>query len=357
MKQPVVLKIGSNVLRADNGTLDVPRLSKLVEEISLLRKNGDSIVLVSSGAVAAGKSILSIAENLDSISQRQLWASIGQVKLIQTYSEQFSKQQLITAQVLVTKEDFRDRSHYLNMKNCFTTLLENGVIPIVNENDVISVTELMFTDNDELAGLVASMLDASKLIILSNIDGVFTGNPSDPEAKLIPQIAYSDSILPNIISPAKSSFGRGGMLTKFTMARKTAGLGIPVHIANGKTDFILQSIFSNQAIGTQFLARKKASNTKKWLAHAHSAFAGSITIDNGAKKALRSENPTSLLPVGIINVVGDFKKGDIIRIDDEKGAIIGLGKSAYDSTTARELMGKKNQKECLCVRFANNQLN
>ena len=347
MKQPVVLKIGSNVLRADNGTLDVPRLSKLVEEISLLRKNGDSIVLVSSGAVAAGKSILSIAENLDSISQRQLWASIGQVKLIQTYSEQFSKQQLITAQVLVTKEDFRDRSHYLNMKNCFTTLLENGVIPIVNENDVISVTELMFTDNDELAGLVASMLDASKLIILSNIDGVFTGNPSDPEAKLIPQIAYSDSILPNIISPAKSSFGRGGMLTKFTMARKTAGLGIPVHIANGKTDFILQSIFSNQAIGTQFLARKKASNTKKWLAHAHSAFAGSITIDNGAKKALRSENPTSLLPVGIINVVGDFKKGDIIRIDDEKGAIIGLGKSAYDSTTARELMGKKNQKECI----------
>jgi glutamate 5-kinase len=347
MIKPYIIKIGSNVLRAENGTLDHPRLSHLVQEISLLRKNGHSIVLVSSGAVASGRSLFPHAEHLDSISQRQLWASIGQVKLIQTYSDEFSKQQLITAQVLVTKEDFRDRSHYLNMKNCFTTLLENGVIPIVNENDVISVTELMFTDNDELAGLVASMLDAQKLIILSNVNGVYSGNPNDPNSELIPEIAFHENLLPLVVAPVKSSFGRGGMLTKFNMARKTAGLGIPVQIANGKTDFILSSIFANQAVGTTFLAKKKTSTTKKWLAHANSAFAGSVVIDDGAKRVLQSDNPTSLLPIGIIKVDGNFKKGDIIRIDDLKGNVIGLGKSAYDSETARELMGKKNQKECI----------
>lgn len=347
MKQPILIKIGSNVLRAEDGTLDLVRLKHLVEQIVWLKSQNESVVVVSSGAVASGKSLFPDLNSTDAISQRQLWASIGQVKLIETYSKAFSAFHMLTAQVLVTKEDFRDRSHYLNMKNCFSTLLENQVVPIVNENDVISVTELMFTDNDELAGLVASMLNAKQLILLTNVDGVFTGNPSDPNSKIIHEIAYENFSELDFISPVKSNFGRGGMLTKFSMARKTAGLGIPVTIGNGRTEHILRKIYSGESIGSLFKPKKRASTTKKWLAHAESAFAGAVTIDEGAEKALQSNRPTSLLFVGIKQVEGNFRKGDIIRIQTLQGKAIGLGKASYDSETAQTLIGKKHQKECI----------
>lgn len=344
MKNLHVIKIGSNVLTTDLGSLDLAQLHHLVEQIAFLKKSGIPVVLVSSGAVASGRGLFPSPNSSDSISKRQLWASIGQVKLIQTYADFLAEFNLFCAQVLVTKEDFRDRTHYLNMKNCFSALLENGVIPVVNENDVISVTELMFTDNDELAGLVASMVNAEKLIILTNVDGVYSKNPTEADAFVIPEIGFNTNQTLSFDSAIKSNFGRGGMLTKFSMAKKTAALGIPVQIANGKRRNVLLEISKNQEIGTIFKAKKTASSTKKWLAHANSAFSGALIIDDGAKKALFLEKPTSLLPIGVNKVEGDFKKGDIVQIKDLKGVPIGLGKTHFDSNKAKELMGQKNQK-------------
>ena len=181
----ITVKIGSNVLAKSDGTLNVARIAHLVDQIAFLHKNGVEVVLVSSGAVAAGRAVLEPAKKTDAVSQRQLWAALGQVKLISRYSDFFGEHGLVCAQVLTTKENFSDRGHYLNMKNCFTTLLENKVIPIVNENDTISVTELMFTDNDELSGLIASMVNSEALVILSNVNGVYSAHPQNEDAQLI----------------------------------------------------------------------------------------------------------------------------------------------------------------------------
>ena len=340
----LVIKIGSNVLAKSNEELDVSRIKKLTEQISELHSMGIEVILVSSGAVASGRTLLQLSDKMDVVSKRQILASVGQVKLLNIYSELFGKEGLLCAQVLVTKEDFRDREHYLNMKNCINALLQNKVIPVINENDVISVTELMFTDNDELAGLVSGMADAAKLIILSNVDGIYNGSPNDPASKVIPEIAYGHTDAAEFVTTEKSNFGRGGMMTKFTMAQKVAGLGIPVHIANGKKDKILLDIINNKAVGTIFTPKKNASSIKKWVAHSEGFTKAVIFIDAGAEKALASEKPTSLLPVGVIKIEGEFKKGDLLKICNKSGKQIGVGRAQYNSEKARTSMRKKNEK-------------
>jgi glutamate 5-kinase len=340
----VVVKIGSNVLTQDNGMPDVERMQHLVEQVAALKRQGKEVIVVSSGAVASGRSLISISEKADAVASRQLLASIGQVKLINTYSELFSRFQLVCAQVLVTKEDFRDRLHYLNMKNCFHILLQNNVIPIVNENDVISVTELMFTDNDELAGLIASMLNADALIILSNVDGIYNGNPKDPTSEVIPEISAGTTGFSSFITTQRSQFGRGGMITKCHMAQKVAQLGIAVHIANGKTENILTKLLNEEVVNTRFVPNKIASGKKKWIAHSEQSAKGVVQVNEGAKAALTSAKATSLLPVGIVQIIGDFQKGDIIRLMDEQEKQIGLGIAEYDAGKARERVGQKNQK-------------
>ena len=200
----ITVKIGSNVLAKSDGTLNVSRIAHLVDQIAFLRKNGVEVVVVSSGAVAAGRAVLQPSKKTDAVSQRQLWAALGQVKLISRYSDFFNEHGLVCAQVLTTKENFSSRAHYLNMKNCFTTLLENKVIPIVNENDTISVTELMFTDNDELSGLIASMVNSDALILLTNVDGVYNADPKNENAQLIQQIEINDIEPENAISTERS---------------------------------------------------------------------------------------------------------------------------------------------------------
>ena len=229
----IAVKIGSNVLTRRDGTLDVTRMSALVDQVAELHKAGVEIILVSSGAVASGRSEIHPAKKLDSVDQRQLFSAVGQAKLINRYYELFREHGIPVGQVLTMKENFATRRHYLNQKNCMTVMLENGVIPIVNENDTISVSELMFTDNDELSGLIASMMDAQVLIILSNIDGIYNGSPADPASEVIREIEHGKD-LSSYIQTSKSSFGRGGMLTKTNIARKVADEGITVIIANGK---------------------------------------------------------------------------------------------------------------------------
>ena len=343
-KKRIVIKIGSNVLAQKQDELDLKSISQLAFQIATLNKQDIEVILISSGAVASGRSLITLPTKMDVISKRQLLAAVGQIKLINTYADLFQKQGALCAQVLVTKEDFRDREHYINMKNCIMVLLQNNVIPILNENDVISVTELMFTDNDELAGLVSSMVNADRLIILSNVNGIYNGSPSDASSKVIPIIEYGDNDFENFVTTEKSNFGRGGMLTKCSIANKVASLGIPVHIANGKDENILLDIIAQKPIGTLFKPKKNISNIKKWVAHSEGFIKGIVYIDSGAERALLSAKPTSLLPVGINKIEGSFKKGDIIRISNNDGKQLGVGRAQYNSEKALELMHKKNEK-------------
>lgn len=340
----IVIKIGSNVLTQKDGLPDVKRISHLVEQIAKIKKQGNQVILVSSGAVASGRSMISISEKYDAVAARQLLASIGQVKLINTYAQLFEQYGILCSQVLVTKEDFRDRMHYLNMKNCLNLLLDYEVIPVVNENDVVSVTELMFTDNDELAGLIASMLNAQALIILTNVDGIYNGDPKLPESRVIDEIGSGEVDFSSFISSGRSQFGRGGMITKSTMAQKVAALGIEVHIANGTRDNILTDVLDNKTPHTRFIPKKTASGKKKWLAHSENYATGVVQVNDGAKNALTSKRATSLLPVGLVDVLTDFKKGDIIKLIDGHEKLIGLGIAEYGADKAREKIGQKNQK-------------
>lgn len=339
----IAIKIGSNVLTRGNGTLDIDRIDHLVDQVALLKRGGIEIILISSGAVAAGRAVFAASNKMDAVSARQLWSAIGQIKLINTYSDFFEKKQILSAQVLTTKENFSDRRHYLNMKNCISTMLDNDVVPIVNENDTIAVTELMFTDNDELSGLISSMMDCEALIILSNVDGIYDGLPGSEGTSVIREISVHDRSAESFISAQKSGFGRGGMHTKYSVARKIALEGIDVFIANGTRENILNDVlYGGDVPFTRFLPNgKKLASNKKWLAHSKSFAKGIVVINEGAKKALFDVNANSLLLIGVSEIKGFFKKGDIIRIQDENGNSLGLGKSQYDSEEAQSLIGIK----------------
>ena len=343
----ITVKVGSNVLTKSDGTLNVARIAHLVDQIAYLHKRGVEVILVSSGAVAAGRSELKIKKKLDTVSSRQLCSAVGQVKLINRYSDFFREHGIVCAQVLTTKDNFADRNHYLNMKNCFTTLLENNVVPIVNENDTISVTELMFTDNDELSGLIASMQNSEALIILSNIEGIYDGDPSLPESKIIEEISTREKEWMKNVSAQKSGFGRGGMLTKSSIARKVAKEGIAVHIASGLRENVLVDILKKNAYVKHTVFKpevRKASNVKKWIAYSDSFAKGELVINQGAKEALFSPKASSLLPIGVTEVKGTFQSGDIVKIMDEHGKLVGWGRSQFSSENAGLQQGSKNQK-------------
>lgn len=238
MKRRIVIKVGSNVLTRQDGKLDVTRMSALVDQIAWLRNQGYEVILVSSGAMASGRGELRVNHSLDSVEQRQLYSAVGQVKLIGLYYDLFREFGLHIGQVLTMKENFQAGEQFKNQRACMTVMLENGVLPIVNENDTVSITELMFTDNDELSGLIAEMMEAETLILLSNIDGIYTTHPDDPQAELIREVAPGRD-LSEYIQPEKSAFGRGGMHSKYTTASKMQQNGIRVIIANGEREDIL----------------------------------------------------------------------------------------------------------------------
>ena len=245
MKHRIVIKVGSNVLTRRDGKLDVTRMSSLVDQIAWLRQKGYEVILVSSGAVACGRRELQVDHDLDSVEQRQLYSALGQVKLIGLYYDLFREFGIHIGQVLTMKENFEPGEQYRNQQACMSVMLENGVVPIVNENDTVSVTELMFTDNDELSGLIAQMMQADTLILLSNIDGIYTGHPDDPQSQLIREVEPSRD-LSDYIQPEKSAFGRGGMHSKYTTATKVQQAGIRVIIANGERDDILIDLLQDQ---------------------------------------------------------------------------------------------------------------
>ena len=342
----IAVKIGSNVLTRKDGTLDVTRMSALTDQLAVLHRRGIEIVLISSGAVASGRSEVKVSRKLDPVSARQLYSAVGQAKLINRYFELFREHKMTCGQVLTTKENFGSRTHYLNQKHCMEVMLENKVIPIVNENDTISVTELMFTDNDELSGLIAAMMGMDALIILSNIDGIYNGDPHDPSAEVIREIAGGKTDLSGYVQTGKSAFGRGGMLTKCSIAQKVADEGIAVIIANGRKENILIDLLDHpDTVCTRFIpAAKPVSSVKKWIAHSEGFAKGEIHINEGAAVALLSPRATSLLLVGVSHIEGEFEKDDIVKIIDAAGRQIGVGCVSYNHVEAAQLLGERDLK-------------
>jgi glutamate 5-kinase len=349
----IVIKVGSNIITQSDGSLNDERILRIVEDVAILSKQGIEVVLISSGAVAAGRSEITPSKKTDIVAAKQIWAAIGQVKLMASYQFLFGKYGIQAGQLLATKESFRDRRHYLNMKNCISAMLDNKVLPIVNENDSVSINELMFTDNDELSGLISSMMDFESLIILSNVDGVYDGITGHEGTKLITRIDTDYEDLGKYISAGKSGFGRGGMMTKCLIARKLASQGIDVFIANGTRDAIITDIVRRKEIPyTHFVASsKRATGVKKWLSHSDTFAKGAVIINNGAKEALYGERATSLLMIGISRVEGFFKSGDIVRIVDEEGNNIGLGRAKFESIKVEQSIGEKIRKPFMHYNF------
>jgi len=348
----LVAKVGSQVLCDESGALNLPILARLAEQISELCAQGWQVVLVSSGAVASGAGVMRNepgARRLDQISnpvvRKQALAAAGQVRLVESWQKLFSQHGVAVAQVLATKSDFQTRRHYLNMRACIEALLGAGLVPIVNENDVVAVTELMFTDNDELAGLIAGMVNADYLCLLSTVAGVLTGQPGSANAGCIARWDETQHKVEELVMKGTSALGRGGMHSKISTARKVAALGTEVVIADGRSDRVLHSIIKGEPIGTRFAPGSDVSPAKRWLASAQHQAVGSVVVNPGAEAALLDESRlASLLPVGVSRVNGPFEAGDVIQIRNEANQVIGCGRTRYGSDEATQWQGQRGHK-------------
>jgi len=347
MNKRIVVKIGSQVLCDPDGALNRDVLSNLVRQLGALHADGWQVLLVSSGAVAAGTGLAGeqLQKISDPVARKQVLAATGQVRLMETYRELFELQGLTIAQVLATKSDFQTRRHYLNMRGCIEALLTAGIIPVVNENDVVAVTELMFTDNDELAGLLAGMVNAELLCLLSTVPGVYDGDPDDAQTQCIERWDDEHHQIEDIVLRGTSALGRGGMHNKLAIARKVAKLGTQVVIADGTDAQIMSKILTDHKVGTRFPAIGDASSAKRWLASADDHATGSVTVNKGAEDALLDSNHlASLLPVGIEAIDGNFKRGDVIQILNLSGEVLGCGRARYGYEEAASLIGQRGQK-------------
>jgi len=347
MSQRIVVKIGSQVLCDAAGALNREVMDRLAGQVGGLAAQGHQLLLVSSGAVAAGSGVAGnrLARIADPVTRKQVLAATGQLRLMESWRALFDQQGLPVAQILASKSDFQTRRHYLNMRGCIEALLTAGIVPIVNENDVVAITELMFTDNDELAGLLAGMVNADLLCLLSTVPGVFDGDPDDPATQCIG--TWDDAVhqIEDIVQRGTSALGRGGMHSKLAIALKTAKLGTEVVIADGADPDVLVKVVTAQSAGTRFPAQGEASPAKRWLATADGHATGWVTVNAGAETALLDRSRlASLLPVGIESVEGRFSSGDVIQIRNVAGEVLGCGRARYDHEETRQLMGKRGQK-------------
>ncbi len=345
----IVVKIGTQSILSELGLPSRKIMRSIVEQIAYLQRQGHKIVLVSSGAVGFGRQIVcgSLgAEYGASIAEKQVLASLGQHQLMHIYTQLFKAQNILTSQLLLTKQDFYTRRNYLNILRLITKILAHGnIIPIVNENDTVAIEELMFTDNDELAGFMAAQINADKLIILSHIKGVYTGNVQDPEAQVIPTISPEKNW--PYVSDKISMRGRGGMLSKLSTARKVSRLGIETHIASAKQPGVITRLVmggAGESIGTTVLASRRKSNIKRWIAYAAQQKAGIICVNKQLYELLQeNRRPASILPIGIKSYHGDFIKGDVVEICGPKDQMVGVGIVRYNVNTLKEWIGQKNK--------------
>ncbi|KAF0249018.1 MAG: glutamate 5-kinase [bacterium] len=348
--QRIVIKVGTNVIMREDGAVALGRIYNLIESVANLRKQGKDVLLVSSGAVGLGAQRLKLDKKPKQLNLKQACAAIGQGRLMAIYEDAFEKLGVVVAQVLLTEDDFTNRTRYINLQATLTKLLELGVVPIINENDTVSTLELeralsedtkthtpVFGDNDKLSALVMSKILADLLVIVSDVDGLYTSNPrKDKEAKLIPVVL---KITPEIESIAEgaSDRGRGGMKTKIEAAKIAVNSGGLTIIANGKILGVLDRIFAGEAIGTVFLPVTQLSSKKRWIAYA-SALSGTLIVNEGAKLALLNKK-ASLLSAGIVKLEGNFERGEVVSISDEIGVEFARGIVNYSSQEAVKLIG------------------
>ncbi|MBW5396598.1 glutamate 5-kinase [Brachyspira pilosicoli] len=344
----IVFKFGTNVLRNDEGYISLARIYSFIEAIAKYKKMGKEVLVVTSGAVGLGAKKIN-ATDLSEVSLKQACAAIGQSQLMSIYEDGFSKFDIVTAQILLTEEDFSNRRRYLNLRSTLDTLLKYNVIPIINENDTVSsdelkllydVTQISFSDNDKLSALVASELDADLLIILSDINGLYDDNPkTNPNANFIHEVFEVTKEIESLGLDA-SKGGRGGMKTKLQAAKIVTRSGCGLIIANGKTPNILNNIFTTKEKTIFYpVEENNELNTKKrWIAYA-TTIIGKVIVNAGAKKAI-IEKESSLLPIGVTKVVNNFKKGDIVSIIDEDGEEFARGIINYNSEDTIKIIGK-----------------
>jgi glutamate 5-kinase len=344
----VVIKIGSNVLTRDQG-LNLPVIASISHEICRLIASGREIILVSSGAMAAGMRKLRLAKRPEAIPARQAIAAVGQAGLILAYEEAFERDGTKVAQILLTAEDMTNRKRYLNARNTINTLLEWGVVPIINENDTVMVEEIKFGDNDNLAAVIALLMDSDLLINLTDIDGLYDKDPRVfTDAQLLPEVETIGKPIERYASDIPGALGTGGMLTKIKAARKVTAAGIPMVIANGTRPDILRRLFSGPVPGTFFVPRKERLPSRKcWLAFSLRP-KGGIIIDVGAANALKGRGK-SLLPSGIVRVVGEFSVGDPVQIIDVQGTVLGNGLVNYAAGDIRKIRGLKTGQIAGCL--------
>ena len=336
----ILVKIGSAVLTGSDG-LDLKIIDSLVQEMCDLTQRGFSIVLVTSGAIASGKHRLNITDKLKSIPEKQAAAAIGQGRLMRVYSKAFEKNNLFVAQILLTLSDLTDRQRYLNIRNTLSTLREWHVTPILNENDSVAVDEIKFGDNDNLAAMIANVVEADLFINLTATDGLYDCNPSESKrARRIPLVCEITDEIEAAATSATSSVGTGGMKSKIIAAKKVTSIGIPCIIAPGKTENVLTDIIAGKDIGTLFLPQtSRLAGKKYWIANTLRP-RGRLIVDDGAKKALLDAGK-SLLPSGITAVEGEFAEGDPVNCIDSQGNLLAKGLVNYNADDIRKIMGLK----------------
>lgn len=341
----VVVKVGTRVLTLADGTLNYPRIERLAEEIHTVAAAGRKVVLVSSGAVGAGMSLLKLASRPSDLAKLQAVAAVGQAHLIQTYDRTFVKHGRRAAQVLLTADDVSHRTRYLNVRNTLASILEFGAVPVINENDTVSVEELQttFGDNDRLAALVTNLIRAPLLVILSDIEGLFDGDPAHESSKLVSTVAKIDDTILGYVRDKKTGLSKGGMASKLAAARIVTSAGENMIVASGRREDVLTRIMAGEEIGTLFQARGKGvSHYKRWLSYSAPA-KGQIYLDGGARRAI-VEQGKSLLAAGIAKCEGEFRKGDLVSLCDEQGTIVARGLSNYSSEDVTRIMGLKSSK-------------
>jgi glutamate 5-kinase len=336
----ILVKVGSAVIATADG-VDNQRIEHLAAQIAALHDRGLEIVLVSSGAVATGRGVLKKSREIAGLPHKQAAAAIGQSRLMHHYDLSFAARGKISAQVLLTREDLRSRSRFLNVRNTFAALLAWRAIPVVNENDTVAVQDLKFGDNDNLSGLLLNLTEADLFVNLTSAPGVYGASPdADPEAAVMPCIEDIDRLDLEKLCGGKTSLGSGGMYSKLLSARRAAQIGVPTCIAPGNEPDILLRLFDGEDAGTWVRAGGKAVSSRKfWLAY-NEDIAGGVTVDAGAAKALLSGGK-SLLPAGITAVDGNFGKGSLVRILGPDGTPLGVGLSNYAGNELRRIMGKK----------------
>ncbi len=338
----IVVKLGTRVVTKEGGILNTERIEQLAEEIHQARQSGRKIVVVSSGAVGAGMGRLGLKQRPTDLPMLQAVAAVGQSALMEAYERSLSRFGYHAAQILLTAEDIQSRTRYLNARNTLLTLLDLGAVPIINENDTVSVEELQLTfgDNDRLAAIVTNLIQAPLLVLLSDVPGLFDGDPRDPQSRLIVLIEKLDRSVFELVRDQITGLSRGGMASKLEAARQTTAAGGNVIIAGGREPGVLGKIIAGETVGTLILAQGSLLGARKrWIGFTVKP-RGHLVVDRGAREAV-VQRGRSLLPAGVTKVVGNFDKGDVVALRDEQGQEFARGLTNYSADDIRRIRGLK----------------